>query len=324
MRHPLVQTLTCEGAELDMGLFKVLTYVETLDLSGPRLLLQATDADRILRDDFGVVEGATLGASLDDSEQGGGLVTSESFVIKAVDSDANDNLTIQCLAAPVDGLKTPAQSALFLTLKSVDEVLAEATGLGLDVGSFPMVDAWHLLPGERVSKKLRMLAREMGAALWYNRGQLHMHPLSYLWGLPKVKTFHHDDRRKPRLDQIDDYALTYRAEMVNDRVKRGYAGWKMTDPKGIIGGGSLHEQTQYDRGDILGNLNRTLAPAIDLLIKGQGQYNPGDKLELKYHRSRQGRPFDESIPPEILVHTIASQQEKEQYRTRIKGVILNE
>lgn len=324
MRHPLVQTLTCDGAELDMGLFKVLTYVEVMDLSGPRLLLQATDSDRILRDDFGVLEGATLSASLDDSEQGGELVVSESFVIKAVDSDANDNLTIQCLAAPVDALKKPADSAMFLTLKSVEDVLAQATGLALDVGSFPLVDAWHLLPGERVSKKLRQLAREMGAAIWYSRGELHMHPLSELWALPKVKTLHHDDRRKDRLDQIDDYTLTYRAAMVNDRVKRSYSGWDMTDPEGIIGGGGMHEQTQYHRGDFLDNLNRTLSPAIDLLVKGQGQHNPGDKIELKYHRSREGRPFDESIPPEILVHSIASQQDKEQYRTRIKGVILNE
>ena len=323
MRYALVQKLMVEGAELDMGLFQKLTYVETLDLSGPRLLLEASDSDRILRDDFGVVEGAMLTAQLDDSEQGGGLVASEAFVIKAVDSDANDNLVIQCLSAPVDLLKTPAQSAMFLTLKSVEEVLAPATGLPLDVGSFPLMDAWHLLPGERTSKELRQLAREMGAALWYSRGELHMHPLGELWGREPVKTFHHDDRRKPRLDQIDDYALTYRKGMINDRVKRGYSGWTITE--GVIGGGgAAFEATQHHRGDVLDNLNRALVPALDILVKGQGQHRPGDKLTLKYHRSREGRPFDESIPPEMLVQSIASQQDKEQYRTRIKGVILNE
>ena len=51
MRYALVQKLMVEGAELDMGLFQKLTYVETLDLSGPRLLLEASDSDRILRDD---------------------------------------------------------------------------------------------------------------------------------------------------------------------------------------------------------------------------------------------------------------------------------
>lgn len=319
MRHPLVQSLTA-GGELDMGMFQKLTYVETLDLSGPRLLLKASDEDRILRDDFGVVEGETITAQLDDSEQDGGLVTSETFVIKAVDSDANESLTIQCLAKPVDDLKKPSEDAQFLTLKSIDAVLSEATGLALDVGSFPLVDAWHLLPGDRISKRLRQLAREMGAAIWYSRGKLHMHPVSDLWSKGPTKTFHHDDRRKDRMAQIDDYALTYRKDMVKDRVKRGYSGWSMTD--GVIGGGSMNEVTQHDRGDILGNLNTTLAPAIDLLVKGQGEHEPGDKLELKFHRSREGRPFDESIPPEVLIQSIASQQEKEQYRTRIKGVIV--
>lgn len=320
MRNPLVQRLMVGGSELDMGLFQRLTYVETLDLSGPRLLLKASDEDRILRDDFGVVEGATLVAQMDDTEQDGGLVVDEVFTIKAVDSDANERLTIQCLAAPVDALKDPAESAQFLTLKSVAAVLAEVTGLATDVGSFPLVDAWHLLPGERPSKRLRQLAREMGAAIWYSRGEIHMHPVDDLWSRDTTKTLHHDDRRKDRMAQIDDYALTYRKDMVEDRVKRGYSGWTMTE--GVIGGGSMNEVTQHGRGDILRNLNKTLVPAIDLLVKGQGEHEPGDKLELKFHRSRDGRPFDESIPPEILVQSIASQQEKEQYRTRIKGVIV--
>lgn len=322
MRHALVQSLVAPGGEVDMGLFQVLTYVETLDLSGPRLLLKASDTDRILRDDFGVVEGEVLTVQLDDSEQDGGLSIGEVFVIRAVDSDANDNLTIQCIAQPVDDLKRPAESAMFLTLKGMPALLSEATGMALDVGDFPLVDAWHLLPGERITKKLRQLAREMGAVVWYSRGELHMHPIDELWAKPKVVTLHHADPRKDRLVMIDDYALTYRKEMVQDRVKRGYSGWTMTE--GAIGGGSMLEVTQHHRGDVLGNLSKSLAPAIDLLMIGQGQYAPGDKLELKFHRSQKGRPFDESIPAEILVHTIASQQEKEQYRTRIKGVVLSE
>lgn len=322
MRHPLVQKIMVRGVELDMGLFQVLTYVEVIDLSGPRFIIKASDADRVLRDDFSVVEGEMLTAQLDDSDQGGGLVVNEAFIIRAVDSDANDNLTIQCVAAAVDASKAPAKSPLFLNNKTVAQVLGAATGLATDVGDFPLVDAWHLLPGERPTKKLRQLAREMGAAVWYSRGQVHMHPLAELWRKGPAKTFHHDDRRKPRMDQVDDYTLTYRKDMVNDRVKRGYGGWDMK--VGPIGGGSMHEATQHHRGDVLRNLNRSLVPAIDILVKGQGEHAPGTKLELKFHRSREGRPFDESIPPQVLVHTIASQQEKEQYRTRMKGVIFNE
>ncbi|MGP9633801.1 hypothetical protein ACT3R7_12110 [Halomonas sp. AOP43-A1-21] len=321
MRYPLVQRLVVKGNELDMSLFKRLTYVETLDLSGPRLLLEATDVDRLLRDDFGVVEGELMAAAIDDTPLEGSLSINEVFVIKAVDSDANDNLRIECLAAPVDALKAPSQEATFLNMKSVPDLLSEVTGLALDVGSFPLVDAWHLLPGERPSKRLRQLARELGAALWYSRGLLHMHPLDDLWKEPILKTLHHDDPRKPRLDMIDDYALTYRTAMIDDRVKRGYSGWTMTE--GVIGGGAMFEATPHQRGDVLRNLTKTPVPAIDLLLYGQAILKPRDRLELKFHRSREGRPFDESIPAEIMIHTVASQQNKEQYRTRVKGVILN-
>lgn len=319
MQHPLIQKMICEGNELDIGLFRKMAYVEVMDLSGPRLILYADDKDRILRDDFQVVEGSIIAASISDAPIGGSMSTGEAFKIKAVTSDANSNLTIECMAAAVDALKDPAEDALFMVKKSVEEILGAATGLALDVGSFPLIDAWHLLPGERTTRKLRMLAREMGALIWYARGKLHMHPIKKLWSLPKVKTFHHDDRRQDVKDQITDYELTYRSGLVVDRVKRGYAGWEIT--KGNLGGGSMHEETQYHRGDILSNLNETVMPAIDMAVLGQAHLEPGQKVELKFHRSRQGRPFDESIPEEVMIHTIASQQERDQYRTRIKGVV---
>lgn len=325
MRSALIQRLVLDGNELDMGLFRTLSYVETLDLSGPRLLLQATDSDRILRDDFGVVEGAIIAAQLDDSDMGGSLTVSEAFVVKAVDCDANDNLSIQCLAAPVDALKAPAESALFQTLKGPGEILTAATGLPVDVGNFMLVDAWHLLPGERTSKKLRMLARELGAAVWYARGTLNLHPLRALWGQEPVHTLHYDgglDSRRGRNNQINDWRLTYRRNVVNDRVQRSYSGWSMTE--GQMGGGSRLEVTQYHQRATLDNLNLATVPAIDLMLNGQGHWRPGQRIELKFHRARQGRPFDESIPAVVMINTIASQQEKDQYRTRIKGVILNE
>lgn len=322
MRWPLIQSLTIDGNELDMGLLKQATYVETMDLSGPRLLIRATDEDRLLRDDFGMVEGAVIAAEIDDADMGGSLVVSESFVIKSVDSDANKNLAVECLAEPVDALKRPAEAPIFRTMTNAGDILSEATGLPLEVDDFPLVDAWHLLPGERTSKKLRMLARELGAAVWYARGTLYMRALQNLWGEETVHTFHQDDRSQERLDQIDDFKLIYRRDVVNDRVKRQYGGWHMT--KGMLGGGGMHEQTQYERAETLESLNLATVPVIDLLLFGQGQWAPGQRIELKFHRSRKGRPFDESIPSEVMISTIASQQTKGQYRTRIKGVILND
>lgn len=319
MQHPLFQKLICEGAELDIGLFRKMTYIEIMDLSGPRLILHADDKDRILRDDFNVVEGSIIAASISDAPVKGSLSTGEAFKVKAVNSDANDNLVIECVAAAVDALKDPAEDALFMVKKSVEEILGAATGLALDVGSFPLIDAWHLLPGERTTRKLRMLARELGALIWYSRGKLHMHTIKGLWALPKVKTFHHDDRRKDVKDQISDYELIYRKGLIVDRVKRGYAGWEIT--KGNLGGGALHEETQYHQTSTLSNLNESVTPAIDMAVLGQGHLEPSQKVELKFHRSMQGRPFDESIPEEVMIHTIASQQERDQYRTRIKGVI---
>lgn len=322
MRWPLIQSLTIDGHDLDLGLLRRATYVETLDLSGPRLLIQADDEDRLLRDDFGLIEGALVVAQVDDSGMGGRLAVTEAFVVKSVDSDANNNLSVECLAAAVDALKQPAQGPVFRTLSSAREILGEATGMPLDVGEFPLVDAWHLLPGERTSKKLRALARELGAAVWFNRGTLHMHPLRALWNASPAHTFHQDDRSRDRLDQIDDYKLIYRRDLVNDRVRRRYAGWSMTE--GMVGGGGMHEQTQHHQAFTLDNLNLATVPVIDLLLFGQGHWQPGQRIELKFHRSREGRPFDESIPAEVMISAIASQQTKEQYRTRIKGVILNE
>jgi len=322
MRQALIQKMTIDGQPLDLGMFQRLSYVETLDLSGPRLLLEADDVERTLRDDFGVREGAIIAAQIDDSEMGGTLDVSEAFVIKSVDSDARNRLSIQCLAAPVDALKAPAEGPLFQALKSPGQILGAATGLALDMGDFPLVDAWHLLPGERTSKKLRTLGRELGAAVWYSRGRLHCHPLRRLWAGAPVATLHYADRRQPEPDQIRDWALTYRKDVVNDRIRRGYGGWSMTE--GPLGGGGRYEATQYHQRATLDNLNLATVPAIDLLLDGQGRFAPGQRLALKFHRSVQGRPFDESVPEHVMIASMACQQRKDSYQTRIKGVILNE
>jgi hypothetical protein len=54
MQQMLVQKILVNGAELDISLLQSCTYVETLDLSGPRLMMTLQDRDNILRDDYGV------------------------------------------------------------------------------------------------------------------------------------------------------------------------------------------------------------------------------------------------------------------------------
>ena len=317
MIHPFLQAL----GDVDLALLRSISYVETLDLSGPRLLIEANDRDRILRDDFDLVEGRVLLAKLDDGEMGGKLTLDEEFRIQAVRADANENILIECLAEAVYQIKQPAPESLFLVEKTPNEILSAATGLRTETGGYAPVFAWHLLSGERPTKKIRMLARELGSATWYARGKIKMFPLPELFGGAPVATFHHEARHLPRKEQIDDWRMIYCQRRIQDRVQRDYAGWDLVE--GMIGGGELYEMTQYHQSYFLDNLKRSTAPALDILIDGQAQWEPGQLIEIKFHRESKGKPFDESIPQYVLITAIASQQTKRQYQTRIKGAILN-
>lgn len=322
MQQLLVQKILVGGAELDIALLQSCTYVETLDLSGPRLMLTIQDRDNIVRDDFGVVEGASLTVSFSDQHLRGGLDVSEEFVIRSVVVAQNISLTVSAFPKPIHKLKTPSEEALFLNDTDVPGVIGKVLpGIPLESDQLPAVDMWHLLSGERPSKKLRGLAYESAAAFYYLRKKFYTKSYAKLWAQPSFAEFHYDDARKT--NQIVSYTGLYRKDLANERMNRSFVGWDMV--KGVLGqgGGGPVEISRHSQEHKLAAMNTYMLPAIDFGTHGWGSLKPGVCIDLKFHRSQEGKPFDESLPEKVLLTAVAHHYATNRYSCRVKGGVLH-
>ena len=101
------------GEEVDLSWLQEATYIETIDLSGPKLILKINDRESFLRDDLLIAEKDLLTVTLADHYQRAGMDIEETFVIETMPVDGNEVITLNCLPLLIHNLKQPAKQAHF-------------------------------------------------------------------------------------------------------------------------------------------------------------------------------------------------------------------
>lgn len=324
--HLLVQRITVNDEfEMDMALLLSCTYVETLDLSGPRIMLTFSDRENIVRDDYKINENTVLEIAFSDQHIRGGIDIVEKFVVKSVTAAQNQTMQVVGFVGAIHLLKMPTRQAIFVNGCDAKTVIQRnLPGVPVQSGMLPAVNSWHLLPGERPSKKIRQLSRELGAAIYYCRNTFNAKSLKELFAQEPFAEFHYDDRREE--NQILSYQSTFRTEFAHERMRRSFIGWDITE--GLIQGArntdAPLEMARFGDSLTLDALNSYLLPAIDFECNGWGALKPGLCLSLKFHRSREGKPYDESIPGKVLIYAVSHHYATNRYACRVKGGVVYE
>lgn len=326
MEHMLVQRITVNGQyEVDMALLQTCTYVETLDLSGPRLMLTFQDRDNLIRDDYGLVENAEIEVTFNDRHMRGGIDLVEKFVMRSVSGANNETVKMAGFAKPIHDLKTPTAKALFVNAADAAGVITRnVPGAKVLSDALPVMGAWHLLPGERPSRKLRMMGRELGAAVYYLRNEFCIKSLKTLFEQEPFAEFHHNDNRQD--NQIISYKSTYRKDLSKERMRRSFVGWNMVDGliRAVKNEDAPIEMARFGEVPTLDAMNTYLTPAIDFGTNGWGELKPGVCVAPKIHRVSEGKPYDESVPEKVLLYEVAHHYAVNKYECRVKGGVVNE
>lgn len=317
----LIQKITVRGQEIDRAFLKEITYVETIDLSGPRLMMRIDDPYRILRDDMKVRERDELEIVIADRWLRDGIDRTIKFVIMTMPVE-NNMVHFNCFEKTVMGLKVPAKEAILFPQKPVTAILTRLIPGGkYDVGSFPVIEDYHLVPGERPSRLLRQMARELGAVVFWRRGAVVFKKLKDLLAQPAKLTYHHDDRTQK--NQIIMYTRSNARTIIRDRVQRNYMGWNME--QGMLRSGKKTnkppELVSNASKPSLDNHLEIPVPAIDFTTAGSGYLMPGLPMKLVWNVQRLDAPIDESLPPKVVVGTVAHFYSTQKYFCRVLGVL---
>ena len=321
--HLLVQKIEHKGEELDLSWLRDVVYVESMDLSGPKLMLSMNDAEGILRDDMGIrcrdVLTVTLASPAPQGCEGLDLVVD--FVIQTMPVDAGI-VKFNCLTRSVDELKCPSIQAQLFVQNTVTQILgAIMPGEKVSVGRFPVVEDYHLLPSMRKSRLIRQMAREMGASAFYCRDELVFRSICELFQAPPAFEYHSNDDREQT--QIAGYTQINSGGLIDDRVRRSYQGWNITKGRIRAPGWSksASESTGLTNSLSLSGLSSIPVPVLDMYLQGNGGLRPGDTLSLVWNSLNLESPLDESLPDKVLIGTVCHRYSSQKYQCRVKGVL---
>jgi len=328
-KTPLLQSAFRGETELDLSFCKAVSFVETIDLSGPRLILTFDDTYSIIRNVMKIKVGDVLKCALADMMHENKLNLTADFQIMSMPVDG-ELVTINCLQKEIADLKKPSVNArLFSNGGGMDVI-----GILKALTSFKDFDApdpiallnpYHLLPGERPSLLLRQLAMEHALVIYAFRGKLCVKTMAAMFGqsLPE-NVFQY---KNPDADyQIVDYKHVNREALIADRVARKYVGFSLTD--GILSSGNYGDQppeiTAADSQAVLDNLSKIAIPVLDIITWGAGSIGPGLPMKFQWNMDDKWKDsaIDESLPTSAIVGTVAHYSAgASNYFCRVKAVI---
>ncbi|MBF0121266.1 MAG: hypothetical protein HQK79_20725, partial [Desulfobacterales bacterium] len=300
----LIQKIECNKNELDLSFLRESTFIEVLDLSGPKLILKFDDKESILRDRMKVKELDELTVTIADPYARDGVNLIAKFVVLTMPVSGKEFVTLNCIQKEVNILKTPSIKAVLFSRKNVLTIFKRLLpDYRYDVDSSPIACDYHLLPGERASLLLRQISKENGAVIYISRGKLFFKKLTSLFeAKPKIQ-YHYNDIKQE--NQIIFYSKLNAESVLKDKIVRNYSGFSMTDGyiKSRVDEGCPPEMTSIPYKVILNNLSIFPIPVIDFTVLGNGALMPGIPLELIWNRYNIEMPIDESLPSKVVIST---------------------
>ena len=305
------------GQEFDLGYIEEGTFIETLSLDGPKLLLTMMDPYSYLRDGLKVKELDTLSVTLTDSFASDRLDANMTFTLLKMQSNGHF-IKMQLMSTSVYQAKCFVTVSKSFIQKSITEILPYyIKGLKLDIGKFPIVEDYHCLAGERPSRLLRQIAVEKGALVWADRDTLHFQRFQELWKVEPAFTYHHN--KSDEQYTIAAYRQPSRTTELQEGIQKNYSGFNFE--KGSIGGGGVPAFTASQNPITLKNNSVSTVDVIDYYCEGNGALRPGQVIKCLWHTANPERPLDERLPGKILGSAVAHSYYSQKFQCRVKGVI---
>lgn len=316
-----------ETDDFDLGWLKEMTFIETIDISGPRLILIMDDQLKYLTDELNVKPRDVLKVTFSShwyEGDGDDLELVLHFRILTMPNEGN-RITFNCMEKEVESIKQPWKKSLLFSQKPVTAILGKLIpSLKHEVGKFPVMLDYHILPGMRPAKTIRQMCQEMKAACFHRRKSIVFETWDKLKKQGSEITFYHEP---PATEQCDEEVFRYEMlrsqEVVKDRVERNYMSWNLKD--GIVNTSKATQKpaewVSQPEATVLNNLLDVSAPTIDLTTSGQGLIRPGVVMKIVWNNTQSAdKPINESLPEKILISTVAHYYSGNQYLCRVKGI----
>jgi hypothetical protein len=348
----LIHSVTHDGEEVDLSFLIEATVVESIDLSGPRIMMKFNDQFSLVRDRLKIRPGSILeivvpmGEDISDPDHPTLDEAYEDYQVLTMPVTAKGEVILNCMHKDVWQWKQPIVDPRIFKRWNPVEIIKDwepkhnrwdyVYDEGYDSGnSFPVTEDYHFLPGERVSLTIGQMALEHAACFFLTRGErFHCQAKRRIVEAEPLFTYDYYDEAWPRdveefgpyHGQILFYARPYNNTILQDMMVRRYIGFHMTDglltaTKNITCPRKFMSQKYQIT---LDNLNINLIPAVEFTAPGNAYLVAGAMMKLNWYQSDRNHPIDESLPDKALVGTVVHHYSAQKYFMRVKCLTLAE
>lgn len=317
------------GQEIDPGFLLEGTYIETIDLDGPKLMLTFMDHGSYIKNTLKVKEYDEISVHFADDWCEDGISEKETFVVLTHKPRPDGTIAQNLLAKPVFEMKRPASKTRIFSQRGVSEIVAAyAGGLKQDLGQFPVVENYHCINGERPTTMLKQVAEEQGAHAWVARGAFHMQPFAAMFGKAPEMTYHHGTLNSER--SIIEFRQPSQQLGMQEKHVRSFTGWnedlgRVKSPGGnpvLAKAGAVPPSISASPSIYtLNNMLMRKKTAIDFTTLGDLKLTAGATLKLVWHRPDPENPIDEGLPEKVVVESVGHWYSSQKYYCRVKGAV---
>jgi hypothetical protein len=339
----VIRKVLYNGREVDLSFLIEATVVETIDLSGPRIVMKFNDQYSLLRDELKIEPGVILeiAAPMGEmfSNEGDALLAYEDYRVWTMPVTAKGEVVLNCIHDDMWRWKQPiVNPRIFRRWNPVEIIKAlEPKTTNWDYvyddgysreSSFPVTEEYHFLPGERTSLTIKQMALEHAACFYLSRGErFHLNAKKRMVLAPPMFTYDHYDEDFPRDIEFDAYhgmvlyyARPYNNQILEDLMVRRYTGFNMVDGP-IYATRNINAPLEFKPQQhvlTLNNLNINLIPAVEFTAPGNSWLVAGVMMKLNWYQSDKDHPIDESLPDKALVGTVVHYYSAQKYYMRVK------
>ncbi len=320
------------GKDIDIGFLVSGTYVESIDLSGPKLLLVFKDREAYIVHHLQLKEYDEISVTFSDEWREEAVTIRETFVVLTCKPMPDGTIAVNAISKTVFQLKGIADKTRVFSGRGVQDVVAAYAGrLKRDVGQFAVVQNYHVIAGERPTTMLRQLAEEHGAHAWIARDTFHLRKFAELYKQAPAMVLHHAAINEPHA--ILSFQRPSKQMSLEESKMRSFTGWD--EVKGRVKTSSSTPSlakakstppviTGVQSPYVLGNAPVTKKPVIDFLTLGTLRLTAGMALKLMWHTPDPENPLDEGMPDKIVVESVAHWYSTQKYYCRVKGAAILE
>lgn len=309
------------GQKIDLAFIQEVTFVETMDLSGPQLMMDVDDPNAWLRDFIGLKNGDKISITMADMYvRDNGISDLIEFTVLSFPVEGQ-TVSINAMATKISDIKKRSVSAMVFNRKSPNLIINKLfPGLKYDIDKSPIIEDYHMLAGESPSYMLRQMTREQGAHLYMSRDTMCFKRLVDLMKKPADFIYHHDDEREE--NQIIDYTVPSTQHILEDQLFRRYSGWSMTKGWVSVGDKTLPCIVSSSQSALtLKNITAAPKPTLDFTCMGNGGLRAGSCIDLIWHTNNIEAPIDESLPKRVIASVVSHFYASNKYYCRVKGVV---